>query len=154
MPDLKTAIQNSRMRELRRKREDILRDFGIGEEVNSMLRDMQAFHELRLKFAELSAAAQATLDFLEKRADSTIGFLENKIDALVGESRDKISSAVLEIRKVKKGDDGKTPTNMELIALIKPLIPSPIKGDNGRNPIYIGVNPPDNPQKGDLWYQD
>lgn len=32
--------------------------------------------------------------------------------------------------KLQKGDDGKTPTDKELIDLIKPLIPEPIKGDD------------------------
>ena len=50
-----------------------------------------------------------------------------------------------------KGEKGDSPTNTELLALIKPLIPRPI---NGRSPMHTGSSPPTNPQKGDLWYQD
>jgi hypothetical protein len=36
--------------------------------------------------------------------------------------------------KGKDGIDGKTPTNEEVIELIKPLIPEPIKGEDGKTP--------------------
>lgn len=36
--------------------------------------------------------------------------------------------------KGDKGDKGDTPTNDELVSLIKPLIPEPIKGDDGHTP--------------------
>ncbi|HEC64771.1 MAG TPA: hypothetical protein ENI23_05735 [bacterium] len=49
---------------------------------------------------------------------------------------------------------GDTPTDKEIVALIEPLIPKPIKGEDGRNPIHIGRIEPTNPQKGDLWYQN
>lgn len=53
-----------------------------------------------------------------------------------------------------KGDKGDAPTEQELLSLIKPLIPEPIKGIDGRTPMFVGNNSPKNPQKGDLWYQD
>ena len=52
--------------------------------------------------------------------------LENKID----EELPHIKSIISKV----KGEDGHTPTDKELIALIKPLIPEPIKGEDGRTP--------------------
>lgn len=50
-----------------------------------------------------------------------------------------------------KGEKGDSPTDAEIVALIKPLIPRPV---SGRSPMHTGELPPNNPQKGDLWYQD
>lgn len=66
----------------------------------------------------------------------------------------------LEQMKWEKGDK---PTQEELIALIEPRIPKPIKWEKWdiwpqwvpwRNPIHSGKTPPKNPIKWDLWYQN
>ena len=51
----------------------------------------------------------------------------------------------------ENGADGHTPTTEELTAIIEPLIPEPIHGKDGRNPMHIGSTPPTNPLIGDLW---
>lgn len=46
----------------------------------------------------------------------------------------EIASAFFSMLKGDKGEDAHTPTEDELLTLIKPLIPEPIKGDKGENP--------------------
>ena len=57
----------------------------------------------------------------------------------------------------ERGERGEKPTNEEIVEIIKPLIPNPIKGErgvDGRSPIFFGKQPPQDPKIGDLWYQD
>lgn len=69
---------------------------------------------------------------------------------------DSVQTIIENLRQAKgdKGDRGNTPTKEEVVALIRPLIPEPVAGKDGRNPIFLGNTSPKNPQKGDLWYQD
>ena len=79
------------------------------------------------------------------------------------EQTHKISLEGAEIVTIKgaKGDRGEKPTKDEIIEIVTPIIkeniPDPIKpkdGIDGRNPMYTGKLAPNNPQIGDLWYQD
>lgn len=47
-------------------------------------------------------------------------------------SKEEVSALILSLVPSLKGEDGKTPTNKELLALIKPLIPK--KADDGKTP--------------------
>lgn len=67
--------------------------------------------------------------------------LVSEIDALVQqtpqaqiEKRAKEVDALLKKLKDNPAKDGKTPTKSELLAIIAPLIPKPIKGDPGKTP--------------------
>lgn len=52
---------------------------------------------------------------------------------------DKLSEKIDQAIEISKGDKGDTPTEEEIIALIKPLIPKPIKGDKGETTIVEKV---------------
>lgn len=66
----------------------------------------------------LIADTQTTLKKLEKEEQSALNFL-----------RDKVKS-VKNGTDGNDGEDGVTPTNQQLIQLIKPLIPPPLKAEN------------------------
>lgn len=57
--------------------------------------------------------------------------------AMISDLEDKIDEELPNIKNIierMKGEDGHTPTDKELIDLIKPLIPEPIKGEDGKTP--------------------
>ncbi len=94
---------------------------------------------------------------IEKRAEELVSQILPKIkEDLLLQVKSEVESrnSILEHITQLKGDKGDTPTKEEIVNMIKPLIPKPIRGRDGRNPLHVGKNPPTNPQKGDLWYQD
>ena len=65
---------------------------------------------------------------LTQEVKDTVAGLKSSIEAKVK----AVDIAVASIKNGEDGLDGKTPTEKELLALIKPLIPEPIKGDPGK----------------------
>lgn|SRR3990167_4030328 len=63
--------------------------------------------------------------------------LEDKFDETIKEIKAGIPNLdeVLKAVRGKQGDKGDNPTKNELLSIIKPLIPEPIKGDDGYTPI-------------------
>lgn len=68
-------------------------------------------------------------DELVNEQKKTNELLKNK-----EESKQIVADEMTFTLKGLKGDDGKTPTEEELLSIIKPLIPEPIKGDEGYTP--------------------
>lgn len=96
---------------------------------------------------------------LEDSVQEEVKKLDTKIDDEIESVRKDTTQLAEDIKHVQtiKGDKGDSPTEDELLGLIKPLIPKPIAGKDGkdgRTPLYVGKEPPMNPKKGDLWYQD
>lgn len=60
-----------------------------------------------------------------------------KIELVQGETND-LATAFFSMLRGKQGNDGKTPTKEELTSIIKPLIPAPIHGKNGKD--YVLTN--------------
>lgn len=70
-----------------------------------------------------------------------ISILDEKIkqssqrdEELIGRIAIKVATKMAGLEKGVDYFDGETPTDEELIALIKPLIPAPIKGEDGKSP--------------------
>jgi len=84
---------------------------------------------------------EATLVQSKKNTDKIVEAIKEKpevqkMEIVPGENAD-IATAFFSMLKGKKGDKGDTPTDEELLKLIKPLIPAPIpgkKGDKGDTP--------------------
>lgn len=86
--------------------------------------------------------------------------IEEKMEAEIPEIKDIISRV-----KGDKGDIGPKPikgkdylTDEDMENIKKELTPQKgvhyFDGKDGRTPMFIGKAKPNNPQKGDLWYQD
>lgn len=69
--------------------------------------------------------------------------MEMKHDKMIEEIAMKLAIRLID---VQKGEDGHTPTDEELISLIKPLIPDPIKGDKPSNEEILALIRPLIPQ--------
>ncbi len=88
-------------------------------------------------FAQLLAGLPSREEFVKsfEGVVKTVKGFEKKLtedfSSLVATLNKKIDDR---LSKVKNGDDGHTPTSQELVALIKPLIPAPVKGDDGDTP--------------------
>jgi len=63
-----------------------------------------------------------------------IDTLTQKTPQAIIEKRAREVDSLLKELKTRWPKDGKTPTKAELTALIKPLIPAPIKGEDGKTP--------------------
>ena len=95
--------------------------------------------------SSLGSFKQRTLEminswFLKNRANSKLTeILDNYsqkmslFDTQINQSLNKIDKKISEIK------DGNTPTETELLALIKPLIPLPVKGDKGNDGVIEDI---------------
>lgn len=83
---------------------------------------------------DLTPAQKKKLDrtkFVTPNTDmGTFAVMQDMAEAL-----DKLAGAETVRIEGKPGEPGKTPTKEELIKLIKPLIPPPIKGEPGKTPV-------------------
>lgn len=82
----------------------------------------------------LSELREAILKIAEDLIAKKFTEVEEEMHEELQELKDELSESIKEVTgKTHKGDKGDKPTSKELIDLIIPLIPPPVKGDSGKD---------------------
>ena len=108
MSTLKTAIQNNRQKDLLRTRENTLRQFGISEDINSVMRDIEAMRVMKENINALIGTLQTAFETWERKYNATALSAERKIENLIQNARSDIAVAVEYAKSIEaeKGDAG------------------------------------------------
>lgn len=98
------------------------------------------------KFEDMNSTIKSSGDKQVQKLDEVKSALQeiskkempSKMDVVLSGKRDEIASAFFSMLRGDKGDSikgdkGDTPTDEHLLSLIEPLIPEPIKGDDGQD---------------------
>lgn len=116
---LKSAIRKKRMKNLPKGETDI-RTF-IADHIEQVIEDLSSDIESKLN-QKLVAELKKIATKLKK------GEKGDKGDAFIGSQGPQGVPGI-----GAKGKDGHTPTKQELLSLIQPLIPAPVKGEDGKD---------------------
>lgn len=81
---------------------------------------------------ELQPLLEALIVAQRKGDNEIIAALQEQLQPI--QRMGEIEAVVIKGKQGDKGEDGKTPTKEELLALIEPLIPEPIPGKDGETP--------------------
>jgi len=122
------------------------------------------------KIAKLKTSGDVFLFKELERLEKKLPDLKQLIELLIGEEAVRVETKNTDIKKklAKLSDDSdffllKEIQSLEeqipdIVGLAKSFtLKQPEKGDkgeDGRSPMHTGPNPPINPNKGDLWYQN
>lgn len=98
---------------------------------------------------QLASNSESTLSAVQQGAKQVVSAIQSippldmsETNQILSQIRDEEKPAVTQVElkgisvitlKGDKGDAGKTPTQSEVIKLLKPFIPKPLKGENGKN---------------------
>src|SRR3990167_8946443 len=88
----------------------------------------------------------------EIAADIVVGLVEDSLQELQPYFKGDKGENGAGAKTPRRGIDYFTENDVSaMIDRVLSLIPKPT---DGRSPLSVGKRPPENPQKGDLWYQD
>jgi len=91
--------------------------------------------EMECKMMEMENKMEDEMKKRDEKIDNKIEKINDKLDRQPNDEAERIAMKLaIKIADVQKGDKGDSPTDEELLALIKPLIPKPIKGKDGKTP--------------------